>query len=562
MRYFLLLLILLLLFPVQANFFKESYSPGETVQLEIEIDLDIVGDLESRQASILNSIGEELRVQVKLLKIEKDHYLAYFDLPGNTEVGSYTFQINNIRYMENGQLKFTDIAREFSVELNDYDRIRILPGAALYREGEATFLKFRISNLEERAVSFMLSSTTILTPTVNLLQIPGRSIKTFYILINPSKIISSGIELFEFEDYVIPFYLDKASCTPDWRCSDWGSCVNGFVTRSCSDVNNCGEVCSGDLCKEERECEVCNPNWECVDYGECQDDVRDCDDVADVNGCGEGYFGDYSEFDTIACNVCVSEWRCNSWGECVDGDEKRDCVDVNNCGEVCSGDLCKEERECEVLVTDSGEIFSIVFFDDINNPEVTINSLVNPELNEKQDLSGRLYIKNTGNAKLTNIRFQLTGNLNDIVKIGIVAADELDIEEVMSQTINVNENKNPRQDEYRGELIFSSTQLSESFSMIFVIEREKVISDDLAGRDKETLFTEEIVPLSEDEIEFPFQDVRQDEVPMVVPKKELPYRVIVSILVIVLVIIIYFIIKKSTKRKISFKDYISKIEKK
>lgn len=28
-------------------------------------------------------------------------------------------------------------------------------------------------------------------------------------------------------------------CEPNWVCSSWGECVNGFMTRSCTDTNNC-----------------------------------------------------------------------------------------------------------------------------------------------------------------------------------------------------------------------------------------------------------------------------------------------------------------------------------
>ncbi|MFH1592519.1 MAG: hypothetical protein ABIB47_04090 [Candidatus Woesearchaeota archaeon] len=648
MRYFLLFLFLLPVVSAQATFFKESYSFGETVQLEIEFEVDIVGDLESTQASVLKPSGEELRVPISLLKIEEDYYFAFFDLPGNVEAGTYSFQINGIRYREGGQLRFMDVREDFEVVLGDYDVIRILPGAVVHREGERSFFKIRVSNLEESAVSFELPSSSTLTPTVNLLQIPGRSIKNFYILVNPANIVNSGIELFEFGDYVIPFYLMKTSCTSDWECSGWGNCINGVEIRSCSDVNNCGKECDSELCSEERECEICNPDWECVGYGGCRNDKRECDLVLDVNECGESYFGDYSEFSFIDCGVCVSDWECSGWGECVNNVERRTCVDGNYCGEDCESELCVEERVCEVcdpdwecvgygecsgdkrecdLVLDVNECgesyfgdysefsfidcgvcvpgwrcgkwgrcvngveirscsdvnncgeecdselcseerecarmgYSIVFFKDPNRPEVTVNSLVNPELNEKQDLSGALYIKNTGDYELTNIRFRLTGNLNGIVKISISRADRLGVGEIMLQTLTVNEYKYPGEDEYQGKLIFLSDQLNESFSMIFVISREDTSQGIPKRRERETLFSEEIAPLSDEEIAFPFAETEKEEEPKFVAKKEPPYKVIVSILVIILIIMVYFIIKKSTKRDVSFKEYVSKIEKK
>lgn len=29
------------------------------------------------------------------------------------------------------------------------------------------------------------------------------------------------------------------TCTPSWECGSWGSCNNGVITRSCTDINNC-----------------------------------------------------------------------------------------------------------------------------------------------------------------------------------------------------------------------------------------------------------------------------------------------------------------------------------
>ena len=31
-------------------------------------------------------------------------------------------------------------------------------------------------------------------------------------------------------------------CTPNWKCTSWGSCINYQIERLCSDQNNCGEI--------------------------------------------------------------------------------------------------------------------------------------------------------------------------------------------------------------------------------------------------------------------------------------------------------------------------------
>lgn len=44
------------------------------------------------------------------------------------------------------------------------------------------------------------------------------------------------------------------SCTPDWSCSDWGDCEDGFKERICSDSNNC-ETDDGKPAEKE-ECTI------------------------------------------------------------------------------------------------------------------------------------------------------------------------------------------------------------------------------------------------------------------------------------------------------------------
>jgi len=34
---------------------------------------------------------------------------------------------------------------------------------------------------------------------------------------------------------------ETSTCTSNWQCSSWSSCVNGYQTRTCNDLNNCAE---------------------------------------------------------------------------------------------------------------------------------------------------------------------------------------------------------------------------------------------------------------------------------------------------------------------------------
>ena len=353
------------------------------------------------------------------------------------------------------------------------------------------------------------------------------------------------------------------SCVADWRCNEWGSCVDGKQRRDCVDLNNCGVGCNSDLCFEEKGCE-CAPRWECVGYDKCVGNNRKCNAVSDINNCGLSYNGNYSEFAAIGCNICIADWRCSGWGSCVDGKQRRDCVDLNNCGVGCNSDLCNGEKSCRVSVEDARRRYSVVFFKDIETPDAIINSIVNPDLSEKNDLSGVLYIKNNGEDSIRNIRFRLTGNLENIVRINTTTVGGLAPGEVIGQSIFVNERKNPRHDEYRGDMLFISDQLNKSFPMLFVISRGPIKEGD-ANRPPEGrryLFREEVEELTQEEIEFPFSEMEKEEITETGTIKELPYKTIVFILVVLLVIVVYFIFKKATRRKLSFGEYLSNIEKK
>ncbi len=51
--------------------------------------------------------------------------------------------------------------------------------------------------------------------------------------------------------------LSNTSCTENWQCSNWGSCINEQQTRLCSDYNNCGTITNKPL--TARGCDSSTP---------------------------------------------------------------------------------------------------------------------------------------------------------------------------------------------------------------------------------------------------------------------------------------------------------------
>jgi len=47
----------------------------------------------------------------------------------------------------------------------------------------------------------------------------------------------------------------------------------------------------------------CTPDWSCSGYSECLLNEQECDEVTDLNACGEVYGGDYSEFSLQSCSL-------------------------------------------------------------------------------------------------------------------------------------------------------------------------------------------------------------------------------------------------------------------
>ncbi len=91
------------------------------------------------------------------------------------------------------------------------------------------------------------------------------------------------------------------SCVPDWRCDPWGACINDIQLRMCRDLQNCGlianrppvsQACGADVPQSVDANEnsivsapACSENWRCGEWGACVEGLerRTCTDVAN---CG------------------------------------------------------------------------------------------------------------------------------------------------------------------------------------------------------------------------------------------------------------------------------------
>ncbi|MBI2451473.1 LamG domain-containing protein [Candidatus Pacearchaeota archaeon] len=156
------------------------------------------------------------------------------------------------------------------------------------------------------------------------------------------------------------------TCTENWQCSSWDSCVDDIQTRTCLDNNNCGTInnkpvttqaCTTPM--QDATQPTCQENWQCNVWSACINgkQVREC---IDINNCGTTNNLPQVQRD-CQLQECRENWECTAFGSCVDGLQERFCIEKNNCGTTNNKPIttqpCTEEgiiqkltgqEECEI----------------------------------------------------------------------------------------------------------------------------------------------------------------------------------------------------------------------
>ncbi|MFH1664490.1 MAG: hypothetical protein ABH986_06860, partial [archaeon] len=146
----------------------------------------------------------------------------------------------------------------------------------------------------------------------------------------------------------------QCSCTENWVCGTWSSCLNGSQSRTCNDTNSCGTILNRpSLTQSCGECtnnttQGCTTNAGCSGtqlcsnntWGSCTDTPGDscpactqgqissecyCDGSTRTTGycCSETY-------QATQC-VCTESWTCSGWSSCSNGTQTRTCTDSSSC---------------------------------------------------------------------------------------------------------------------------------------------------------------------------------------------------------------------------------------
>ncbi|MBN2459908.1 hypothetical protein JXB28_06510 [Candidatus Woesearchaeota archaeon] len=116
---------------------------------------------------------------------------------------------------------------------------------------------------------------------------------------------------------------EDCGCIENWYCETWDACVDGYQSRECYDINDCGT--DDRKPTDERTCTV-------------------------VSSSGGGGGGGGSIPSSLAS--CDEAWVCDNWDACSpDGFRRRTCADANSCGTSANKpielEVCFYEGSCD-----------------------------------------------------------------------------------------------------------------------------------------------------------------------------------------------------------------------
>ncbi|MEK6813008.1 MAG: hypothetical protein AABX86_02745, partial [Nanoarchaeota archaeon] len=151
------------------------------------------------------------------------------------------------------------------------------------------------------------------------------------------------------------------TCQENWSCSDFGACVNGVQTKTCTDLGGCNTTTDRPPLTQSCTPGQCFTDWDCPVWYEIAcvngQKTRTC---TDFGGCNTTL---NKPAENITCSTsCIEDWDCGSgFGACVNGTQSQTCVDKNTCGstfnkpnatrvcaECSAGTECSDGKVCDV----------------------------------------------------------------------------------------------------------------------------------------------------------------------------------------------------------------------
>ncbi len=216
---FLLLLIFIVLINlmnvradiVDVNFGKENYASQETLQAEINFNINLLKQITVLNFELLDNEGNKIPVGYFLTKLDNREYYVYFNLP-NINSGDYTLKIKDVTYIdENNILKKESKESKFSIINKDFI-IQVDP-AILKVDNPNDFPEFtiKIKNLAN-LTNITIGTEDEFIQLFNTFSIINKNeVKTFKIIIDSNNLDNfnkGNINVvYNNETYIIPVYL-------------------------------------------------------------------------------------------------------------------------------------------------------------------------------------------------------------------------------------------------------------------------------------------------------------------------------------------------------------------
>src|SRR3989344_1320395 len=177
------------------------------------------------------------------------------------------------------------------------------------------------------------------------------------------------------------------------------------------------------------------------------------------------------------------------------------------------------------------EVKPIIIVKPQKNAIILLNSTFGDYFNKKLTLKkysspkGPFYVKNEGNYKINNVRFELTDNLNEIARLNFTYISEIQPNETVTQYIWLNENQSPVKEKYSGniEVTYNDDKIILPLEITFLEEKlnpENITKDEIIINKTFTNKTESST----------IKEEKQDKNPVIL---------FTSLIIIILIIFIY-----------------------
>src|SRR3989344_7053974 len=226
MKWFMIFLIILLLFAVikaediEINLQKEIYSPGETFQALVKLNVEPLNELTASNFNLKYN-GTTVPTAKFIKSLNNSEYYIYFNLPKTLENGSYDFGIYNTLYKKNGLTKNDALTKTFNINKKDHI-LYIAPGFIIkeIEYYETPILTIKLTNNGNEIEDITISTEGgFLIPNKEEFAVANNDEDSLSIRTNISRRIktSEGKIIINYMDgsYEIPVILTKKSLGPE-----------------------------------------------------------------------------------------------------------------------------------------------------------------------------------------------------------------------------------------------------------------------------------------------------------------------------------------------------------